>query len=1592
MLTLANVIRESFKTLIPHDASPGTMLYARFFPPETLPDLSDTALPVDGWDIYVVSEELCGRPGVISADKAVEIRENKGTPTLLVVDAFSAGAGMDGIYSAAREVTEKDFYETAHRIALGKMRTDRHTASYAVSQARRLGAALSPFRELEFYVTAGAGPRQFGMAVGLLGIWPLALSDEPTQRDIDRGIKLTEYVLLNNRARVSAVSRVESLGLENPTPMQVQSLMNIIREADRRPFREITRELIDREELWLGNIVPRVLDGAELLDIKLIPWRPTPGGKLAKWTGLQEIHGGRPTLVVDLSDSKKNTRMEVRWNVIPQDLPANSVDYVVEILSGDDVLATRRVPHVEKSVQKCVLTGDDFDIEEGSKFEAVVRVRSGNLESISGEDFIVTTGNVQVAVQSRKVLRERTVVDGLSQLDHAAYQEVVTAFGEGSLYEKGKDAISVRAQTGHSVVVSVPPLLRMVEDDWQAQTESIGYWVVSTFDDGRLAGDLTFVPLEGASREASTNSRLLQSTQQFLSRILRGPGILAWVNHESLDASDYLNAWIQALDGGNPNLAKAFTVEVQDLSHHPVGLIVLPFHPLRVAWQVAYDALVEHSRYHDGLGYKVVYESLKPLDGSYFPMYLPRGNGDAWVFADMLDFHAAAMVSGRDPEPKSSVARMAKAWFGTLTGLPSEEGTSQTLRREVRRFRELHPDYQGLHIHGVKVGDAGSLIAALGPEVSDADSGAEPDMVRYELELYPSDPGDNMIGAKIIEVMQKQQTRGAIPDNLRWMSDSLDVGGHRLIPRFEWRRHRTLFPSDSAHLAVAFNIFQSEIRLVSRQDIPIASYLLYGLIQPLYRQMERGSEPVWYLTTPAAYDGRKHPMSSRLTERLTKLQFLMTELTVKAFDGDARETWPALVTYLDDNSRKLLDTLHRTSDWVVSFDRNIGFEYFDNPRDYADVYDLYIIDCVPERGDLNSLQMVTSTIHIDEVLFLLSKMLDELDMSRSIDNGRKVLDLLKTVSGRLAMRLSGQGSVAQEAVALALLLDRCQGPRQDPWLSLAEGFFVPLDELPEFFAASTVRSDFLYVTSPKRGMLDLRFVEVKFRRYLETARSAELITEISRQLHESRKRWNDLFDMTKPLIGRMMIRYRAAQILRFYLDKAYRHYLSDETFTKLSREISSLVKDPDYELRVQSTHHRGYIFCPEYRGVFPRNVTSDYTVWLFGLDSNVKEEGDGYEPDTNGIVSVAEQYQDDANVDPSRSRVPNDVAPDKNSRPITLGQDIYGTPAEWNLSIRGNPHLLMVGLPGMGKTTALVNITRHMVGNGIFPIIFSYHEDIDEAAGRLWADRVKFIDFNAIGFNPMVVSGDNPFGYMDNAGTLRDIFSAIFSDLGDIQLASIRDAIRDVYRDYGWSNSVVGDIPPFRAFWELLRENPKADPKVLTRLGELDDYGIFDGEEQAHSLLDSATPLVIRLHMTQNETVQRAFGMFILHRLYQDMFGRGVQSDMTHAIVFDEAHRASKLKLLGRMAKECRKYGLAMLLASQEIKDFDESLVQAIGTYLVLRVGEADSKVMARYMGSSDQVKATGDALKVLPKFESYFFTEGYHAPRRIKLANPFEL
>jgi len=174
---------------------------------------------------------------------------------------------------------------------------------------------------------------------------------------------------------------------------------------------------------------------------------------------------------------------------------------------------------------------------------------------------------------------------------------------------------------------------------------------------------------------------------------------------------------------------------------------------------------------------------------------------------------------------------------------------------------------------------------------------------------------------------------------------------------------------------------------------------------------------------------------------------------------------------------------------------------------------------------------------------------------------------------------------------------------------------------------------------------------------------------------------------------------------------------------------------------------------------------------------------------------------------------------------------------------------------------------------------------------------------------------------------------------------------------------------------------------LLARLQELDDYGFFDGDDGAPGILVDGKPTLVRVHLSTNEIVQRAFSSFVLYSIYKDMFRRGVQQRLTHAVIFDEAHRAAKLKLIPRLAKECRKYGLALALASQGVRDFDGGLFEAVANYLTLRVTEADARTLARNTGPTVEQQRTTDRLKALEPYHAMFFSAALQRPISLRLS-----
>jgi hypothetical protein len=398
------------------------------------------------------------------------------------------------------------------------------------------------------------------------------------------------------------------------------------------------------------------------------------------------------------------------------------------------------------------------------------------------------------------------------------------------------------------------------------------------------------------------------------------------------------------------------------------------------------------------------------------------------------------------------------------------------------------------------------------------------------------------------------------------------------------------------------------------------------------------------------------------------------------------------------------------------------------------------------------------------------------------------MENLKALSGRLAIRLTGEKAPTSELIALALCHANCSRHFQNSecWLPLKLGFIIPVDDVRDLLpplglqdAAEGIkdaRPDLIYVTSiPRKGLL-FQFVEVKYRRHLRSARNADVLQSIRGQVDSLRGRWHEWYLREVPTSSfRSVRRAKLARVLHFYAEKAHRHHLTNEQFEIITAEIDRMIeKAGDYAFPTISRADRGWVFCPEYAGDQPMEMSSpDWVtrIFLFGpnllpdsefyrepipMSSSESDNQSGSPPETEQSLTIAAGETDthQASID-EQTAVP-DIHPSSDSGPpsVSLGVDIItGTDVRWPLTIRGNPHLLIAGLPGMGKTTCLLSLARQMLAAEVQPIVFSYHPDFDERLQRL-VPSLRFVDFHGLGFNPLqVLDRESRMAYLDVAGS-----------------------------------------------------------------------------------------------------------------------------------------------------------------------------------------------------------------------------------------------
>ena len=315
---------------------------------------------------------------------------------------------------------------------------------------------------------------------------------------------------------------------------------------------------------------------------------------------------------------------------------------------------------------------------------------------------------------------------------------------------------------------------------------------------------------------------------------------------------------------------------------------------------------------------------------------------------------------------------------------------------------------------------------------------------------------------------------------------------------------------------------------------------------------------------------------------------------------------------------------------------------------------------------------------------------------------------------------------------------------------------------------------------------------------------------------------------------------------------------------------------------------------------------------------------------------------------------------------VALGEDIRnGKTVLWEPNAAANPHVLILGESGFGKTYSATRLIVELARIGLPSIVFDYGQGFSVHQDLQLRGAVRIVEIelsrHGIGLNPLTIYPVDLHGPSTVAQRVADTFVRVYPKLGVQQHAVIRRAVLEVFSDAGIVASErrtwTLPIPPFRDLEQKLaalgtdsdpgtrRAAASAGPHVSTLF-------FFDTfRKTGHSL--SWVDLLTENHQIWilqlgglEPSVERAVTEFLLWGLirYFEVLGPG---PLRCFVVLDEAHKLAfgPGSPVEKILREGRKFGLGVILASQQPEDFSSVAFGNTATKLVFQVGDQSGRI-----------------------------------------------
>jgi DNA phosphorothioation-dependent restriction protein DptH len=798
--------------------------------------------------------------------------------------------------------------------------------------------------------------------------------------------------------------------------------------------------------------------------------------------------------------------------------------------------------------------------------------------------YVLPDTEVEIEPAQRAVPREPSALHALFRAQFSAILDdrdpASVIFGHAAWAEKSKghvtgaDMLEVKLGREGSVHVPVSRALKIIEQKILAAPDGPISWRIPLTHGvpGTSTGEVNGWP------QGPAGDRFLEARTRYFDAVRGGTSELVTQGidagaHAAL-ASDYAEAYLELLTDlsrgaeatGKSDSQRAFAdlrkllaldsvllAIVDHRGRRRDAVLVAPTHPLRALWFATWAKLgarwvaAAKSAPHE---YVVPTREalLKLLSPTSFPPVLPTEAGHVLTAVDSINPFWTLFAPSNEEDPRGLVGEVCSALGLPEPAIGGALIDGAYLASRVRRYLMQHPYVRTLTINAFNPGRAGVLgdmLLELQKEPAFAD-------LRYDLRLLVPDPDAPAVGDEIAALLTTDGGTAARE------ADAFSIPAEtHLHPKLRFavratKDFRKSPETHAAHLSLLFDVFPAEAVAARKADPRHATAFVHGLVQEFSTEYHEDELTVAWRRLPRHGVAQPIEDAEELSDLLGSLAAAMSSATATIATGQSGiDLRPVVSLALGPEDRALLHQVHDVSDWVFTLDRNLGIEFFDHGG-HATRPD-YLIDHSPDMASTLGHRLVITSRSVAELEALLHPVLEQYGLQAEGRHAVVLLDQLRSLSGRLALKLISSPTQRAEALGLALsrLFLEHQGVFEnqivvplDAHLDLYRVLKQQADELGD--EVSFKRTDLgLFDLDITRRIITCRLVEVKcYSGVGDLSQYNALKSSIAEQIAQSEQVLAHHFDPQRTPQDRPDRAFKTrelALLLEFYLERAERY-------------------------------------------------------------------------------------------------------------------------------------------------------------------------------------------------------------------------------------------------------------------------------------------------------------------------------------------------------------------------------------------------------------------------------------------------------------------